>query len=117
MEIKNNSRNSEDDFVYVDVDFTLLLPQDVDLFIPDSVNHKLVEKIKDWHSYGRKIIIWTSNTQGREHCRRAAKLCGIYDLVHDFLPKPYLIVDDDHLEYYRTMDPITLEIKESKCRI
>lgn len=104
----------EDDFVYIDVDFTLVLPQDVGLLIPDSVNHPLVDKIRKWHSEGRNIIIWTSNPDGREHCRKAARLCGIYDLIYDFLPKPILIVDDDHIEYYRTMDPMTLEIKESR---
>jgi len=103
----------EDDFVYVDVDFTLILPHDVGLLIPESVNHELVAQIKKWHSEGRNIIIWTSNPDGREHCRKAAKLCGIEEYIYDYLPKPRLIVDDDHIEYYRTMDPITLEIKES----
>lgn len=105
-----------DDVVYIDVDYTLLLPEDVELFIPDSANKKLVEKIIKWHSEGRTIIIWTSNTRGVQHCKDAAKLCGIEDYIYDYLPKPKLIVDDNHLEYYRTMDPITFEVQEAQSR-
>lgn len=97
-----------DKVVYIDVDFTLLLPASPDLFIPTEVNHKLVEQIKKWKETGWSIIVWTSNSKGVSWAREAVVICNIEDYVDLTLPKPHTIVDDDHLEYYKIIDPITL---------
>ena len=101
-----------DNCIFIDVDETLLLSGGEGLFIPKDVNLPLVEKIKEWRDAGRTIIVWTSNPDGVEHCKKAIYKCGIQDEVHYIMPKPTTIVDDDHLEYYRIVDPITLKWRE-----
>jgi hypothetical protein len=97
--------------IYIDVDETLLIPASPELFIPTEPNLKLIEKIKKWKAEGKSIIVWTSNGGGVEWAIDAVKRCNIEEYVDLCLPKPYTIVDDDHLEYYSTIDPITLEFK------
>lgn len=95
--LKNNN------IVFIDVDQTLIIKM--------SPNFELIEKIREWKSKGRGIVVWTSNTGGYEHAVKAVKFCGIEDLVDLVMIKPYTIVDDDHLEYYQTIDPETLTWK------
>ena len=42
-------------------------------------------------------------------CIRDRYQCGIQEEVNYVMPKPTVIVDDDHLEYYSIIDPITLK--------
>lgn len=102
----------KDNVIYVDVDETLILPASDELFVPSEPNHKLIEQIKKWKSEGRSIIVWTSNGDGVAWARKWVKELQIEEWVDLCLPKPHTIVDDDHLEYYRIIDPITLEYGE-----
>lgn len=97
-----------DNVIYIDVDETLILRPDDNSSI-QTPNLKLIKKIKEWKEQGRSIIVWTSNAEGVEHAYWAVKFCEIEDLVDLILPKPHVIVDDDHLEHYSIIDPITLE--------
>lgn len=99
----------DDDCIFIDVDETLILPAAEGCFVPKIPNLKLVEKIKEWKDKGRSIVVWTSNPDGVEHCVKAIDLCKIRDEVDYVMPKPRTIVDDDHLEYYNIIDPITLD--------
>ena len=90
-----------DNVIYVDVDQTLIVSM--------APNFELIDKIREWKAKGRSIIVWTSNADGVAHAIKAVKFCEIEDLVDLCLPKPHTIVDDDHLEYYKIIDPITLE--------
>ena len=90
-----------DGAIYIDVDDTLI--------IDDSPNLPLIDLMKRWKSEKRPIIVWTSNFQGVNWAIDKVKLLGIEDLVDICLPKPNMIVDDDTLEYYSTIDPKTLE--------
>lgn len=92
----------------VDVDETLLIPEE-GCFVPRDVNHKLVKKLREWHAKGKTITVWTSNADGVKWAVRAVELCGIEDIVFSVRAKPTTIVDDDHLEYYTIIDPITFE--------
>jgi hypothetical protein len=92
-----------DNLIYVDVDDSLL--------INGQPNEKLVQKIMEWSMAGRKIIVWTSNPLGVKHALDAVKKCDLYYYVDLCLVKPQTIVDDDHLEYYSIIDPITLNFK------
>jgi len=98
----------DDNCIFIDVDETLLIPEE-GCFVPRDVNQPLVEKIKEWKDQGRTIIVWTSNPDGVEHCKKAIYQCGIQEEVNYVMPKPTVIVDDDHLEYYSIIDPITLK--------
>ena len=100
-----------DDVIYIDVDETLLIPSSPELFFPQEPNLPLIAKIKEWKKAGRQIIVWTSNGNGVQHAINSVKKCGIEDYVDLCLPKPAVIVDDDHLEYYSTIDPISLNYK------
>ena len=100
----------DDTVIYIDVDETLILSGD-GLFVPQIPNESLIGQIKDWKGDGRKIIVWTSNGDGVQHAIKIVKQLGIEDYIDLCLPKPRTIVDDDHLEYYNTIDPITLEWK------
>ncbi len=100
----------KDNVIYIDVDDTLILSKCGELLSETStINYALIDKIKKWKEKGRSIIVWTSNSAGVEHARKAVKRCGIEDLVDLCLPKPHTIVDDDHLEYYRVINPRTLK--------
>lgn len=93
----------KDGAIFIDVDDTLI--------IEGNSNLKLIDKMKDWKLSGRDIIVWTSNFSGVEHAHKIVNSLGIQDIVDLILPKPTTIVDDDHLEYYNIIDPITLEYK------
>ena len=99
----------KDDVIYIDVDETLLLSNE--LVTSKDLNLSLIEKIKEWKEEGKSIIVWTSNSGGKAWADKAVEICGIEDYVDLTLPKPHIIVDDDHLEYYQIIDPITLERK------
>lgn len=90
--------------VFVDVDQTLIIKM--------APNYELIEKIREWKDKGRKIVVWTSNTDGVKHAIKAIDFCGIREEVDVVMAKPNTIVDDDHLEYYNTIDPETLEWRD-----
>jgi len=101
--------NILDNVIYIDVDETLLLPDNEDTFVPCKPNYPLIGMIKEWKKAGRSIVVWTSNGDGVEHARKIVRELDIERYVDLCLPKPMTIVDDDHLEYYRVIDPITFE--------
>lgn len=92
-------------------DFNKVIYIDVDdcLIIDSHPNEQLIQKIMQWSMDGISIIVWTSNPLGVNHAREAVKKCGLSYYVDICLPKPYTIVDDDHLEYYNVIDPLTLK--------
>lgn len=99
-----------DNVIFVDVDDTLLLSEYGELLSEGyTLNKPLITKIKEWYNSGRTIIVFTSNALGVDHARKAVIECGLEDFVAQVQPKPATIVDDDHLEYYTIIDPITLE--------
>ena len=101
----------DDNCIFIDVDETLLIPPSPELFVPTEPNLKLVEKIKEWSKAGKSIVVWTSNPNGTSHCLKAIDKCRINPYIKAVMRKPSIIVDDDHLEYYSIIDPITLEYK------
>ncbi|MCQ8105533.1 hypothetical protein NP590_15585 [Methylomonas sp. SURF-2] len=70
--------------VYVDVDGTLL--------INNRVNHPLVAWVRDQHSEGKQIVVWSARGVGA--AIMAVDVCGIRDIVSHTLSKPGYVVDD-----------------------
>jgi hypothetical protein len=60
-------------------------------------NAKIVEYLKSKKKEGFTIVLWSIG--GAEHCRWAAKLCGIENIVDYCLAKPIIMVDDHHKWY------------------
>jgi hypothetical protein len=83
--------SSKPQFVYVDVDDTLVR----------SVGSKripmprVVDRVRDLHKGGATLYLWSSG--GAEYARESANELGISDLFAAFLPKPTLIIDDQPL--------------------
>lgn len=101
----------KDRVYYVDVDQCLINVEDKHGNIILPINYKLIDKIKEWNSEGSIIIVWTSNGEGVTHAEKTVLSLGLKSYVFLCLPKPYTIVDDDHLEYYNTIDPVTLKYR------
>lgn len=86
--------------VYVDVDGTLLLwpgkagrvprPGEAGHGELPTLNQPLIDALKRWHRDGKVLVLWSRG--GTEHCRFAAKLCGLDPDA--CLPKPKLAIDD-----------------------
>lgn len=84
------------DVVYIDVDGTLL--------VDDQVNHQLVDWARRRFAEGKEIIIWSA--RGADNAKRAVELCGIGDIVSHTLSKPGYVVDDLGSGFTRYMDVI-----------
>lgn len=79
-----------DRVVFVDVDNTLILWfNDTSSF---SINYKLVEKLKQFHVRGQKIVVWSAG--GWAWAKKAVDICELHDIVDLVLGKPSWIVDD-----------------------
>jgi predicted HAD superfamily phosphohydrolase YqeG len=83
--------------VYVDVDDTLVRSaSSKHIPIPSVIG--AVRALKD---KGAVLYCWSSG--GEEYARRVAEECGIADCFRAFLPKPDVLVDDQHVSEWRRM--------------
>ena len=80
-------------------------------YLEPKLNHPLIKKLREWHSEGWTLIVWTSNYDGSSHAKEWVEKCGLEDIVFSVQIKPFKIVDDDTLEYYKVIDPKTLSYK------
>lgn len=71
---------------------TIAVDVDRTLFLGDKVNLPMVEWIKEKHSNGFEIIIWSS--RGTEYASKATKMAGLTDIVLCSISKPGYIIDD-----------------------
>lgn len=82
--------------VFCDVDGVLLIWPKHPGRSGDGKNPKTQEmmanELKRRHSNGDKIYLWSKG--GPDHCRRAAKLNNIEEIISGYLPKPDVIYDD-----------------------
>ncbi len=74
-------------------------------------NNKIVSYLRQKYTEGFTIILWSMG--GAEHCKWAAKLCGMEDIVSKYLVKPGTLVDDNHKWYFRNR----IWIDENGCQI
>ncbi len=84
------------DVVYIDVDGTLL--------IDDQVNHVLVTWARHEYNKGKQIIVWSA--RGEANARLAVDVCGMCDIVSHTLSKPGYVVDDLGSGFTQYMDII-----------
>jgi hypothetical protein len=83
--------------VYIDVDDTLVRSFGSKR-IPISA---VVTRVKQLHAEGFALYCWSSG--GADYCRSTALELGISDCFVAFLPKPLLIIDDQHPSDWRTL--------------
>lgn len=57
-----------------------------------KVNDRAVQFLRNRHAAGATIVLWSMG--GEEHCRWAAKFCGIDNIVSNYLRKPTASMDD-----------------------
>ncbi len=87
MDMKNKKNFEEyavPDVIYIDVDGTLIINQ--------QVNHSLVAWARQRAAEGNEIIVWSA--RGAANSKKAVNMCGIADIVTHTLSKPGCIVDD-----------------------
>jgi cation transport ATPase len=83
------------DVVYVDVDDTLVrMASTKRIPIPASI-----AKIRALHTSGATMYLWSSG--GADYARATAMELGIADCFSGFLPKPTIIIDDQHITEWR----------------
>jgi hypothetical protein len=83
--------------VYVDVDDTL-----VRSFGSKRIGMTaVVERVRALHAAGLVLYCWSSG--GADYCRDSAEELGIADCFVAFLPKPQLMLDDQHPRDWRTL--------------
>ena len=84
--------------IFVDVDDTL-----VRSFGNKRIPIKaVVDKVKALHAAGYPIYCWSSG--GSEYCRSSADELGIEHCFVAFLPKPQILVDDQHPSDWRRLE-------------
>lgn len=86
--------------IYVDVDGTLLFwpgkpgrqpgPGEAGFGELPKINKPLADCLRSWHKKGRTLVVWSRG--GPEHCKLAAKLCGLNPDA--CLYKPEICIDD-----------------------
>ena len=83
--------------VYVDVDDTL-----VRSFGPKRIPiAAMVDRVRELSGAGFTLYCWS--TAGADYCRSTALELGIADCFVDFLPKPAILVDDQHPKDWRSL--------------
>jgi hypothetical protein len=83
--------------VFVDVDDTLVRSAGSKR-IPMS---RVVEHVRALHGDGFALYCWSSG--GAEYCRATAEELGIVDCFVAFLPKPEVLIDDQHPTDWRLL--------------
>ena len=83
--------------VYVDVDETLLRNYGTKhIPMPGVIRH-----VRSLFEQGAQIYCWSSG--GADYVRVSAEECGIADCFRAFLPKPQLLIDDQHTSEWRRL--------------
>jgi len=77
--------------VYVDVDDTLVRSAGTKR-IPIMAT---VEHVRSLHAQGAQLFCWSAG--GAEYARQSAAQCGIEQCFAAFLPKPQVMIDDQHV--------------------
>jgi hypothetical protein len=83
--------------VFVDVDDTLVRSFGTKR-IPITA---VVDKVRTLHAAGYTIYCWSSG--GSEYCRSTAADLGIAHCFVGFLPKPQILIDDQHPSDWRLL--------------
>src|SRR5690348_7194917 len=83
--------------VYVDVDDTLVRSFGSKRIEMTAV----VKRVRALHAAGLVLYCWSSG--GARYCRESAEQLGIADCFVAFLPKPQLMIDDQHPGDWRTL--------------
>lgn len=83
--------------VYVDVDDTLIRSSGSKR-IPIS---GAVEHVKQLHQAGAQLYLWSSG--GGDYARSAADELGLTHCFVAFLPKPHVLLDDQHPSEWRRL--------------
>lgn len=77
--------------VYVDVDDTLVRSvSGKRIPIPAAIRH-----VAELHRQGTKLYCWSSG--GADYAQRSAEELGLAHCFVAFLPKPHVIIDDQHI--------------------
>lgn len=85
------------DVVYVDVDDTLVRSASTKRIpIPASL-----AKVRSLHTAGATMYLWSAG--GAEYARTTAIELGIADCFAGFLPKPTVIIDDQHITEWQQL--------------
>ena len=83
--------------VYVDVDDTLVRSAGTKRIpIPPSI-----AKVRALHTSGATMYLWSAG--GADYARATAMELGIADCFAAFLPKPTVIIDDQHITEWRNL--------------
>ena len=61
-------------------------------------NPLIVDYLKQKKKEGFTIVLWSIG--GVEHCKWAAELCRIHDIVDHYIAKPSILIDDCHRWYH-----------------
>jgi hypothetical protein len=83
--------------VFVDVDDTLVRSFGSKRIPISSV----VAHVRALHQAGFTLFCWSSG--GAEYCRASAEELGILDCFTAFLPKPEVLIDDQHPSDWRAL--------------
>ena len=83
--------------VYVDVDETLVRNVSKSRVpIPNTIEH-----VKSLNAQGATLYCWSSG--GAKYARESARALGLEDCFAAFLPKPELMLDDQHTSTWRRL--------------
>lgn len=83
--------------IYVDVDDTLVHTVGSKR-IPMTL---VIERVRKLHAAGETLYLWS--TGGGEYARQSAEELGITECFVAFLPKPQLMIDDQHVSEWREL--------------
>jgi hypothetical protein len=93
-------------FIYVDVDDTLIRSAGTKRIpIPSVIQH-----VRELHADGAILYCWSSG--GADYARASAAEAGIDQCFTAFLPKPHVVIDDQHVIDW----PQFLHIHPAGCR-
>ncbi|MEF2277872.1 DUF705 domain-containing protein [Deinococcus sp. YIM 134068] len=91
--------------IYVDVDETLVRNYGkTRIPIPAVIKH-----VRSLFEQGAELYCWSSG--GAQYARQSAAKCGLEDCFTAFLPKPQVLLDDQHVSTWRRL----VQVHPSNC--
>ncbi len=91
---------NSDRVAFFDCDNTLIMWHKIDQDLPEvtinnrkfQVHTKHVQKIKDYHTLGHVVIVWSAS--GHEWARKVVEALGLQGYVNFAMCKPHRVFDD-----------------------